>query len=122
MDSDAKDWQFQAAKNARAVDNWLQKLFWESVCCATADSETVLTSTVEIDIVCAEFEGHFEWRLLQEANGHSAWTPELSAHIETIGKQLRLELAEMLCSMATAYYTGGAVEEVGEHYVIHLRY
>ena len=120
MDSDTKDWKFQAVANARAVESFLQKLFWESVCCTVADFNAVFTSTAEIDIACAEFEGHFERRLLKEASGHSQWTPALSTHIETTAQQLQLELAEMLCRMAAAYYTGGAVEGVGEHYVFHL--
>lgn len=120
MDSDAEDWKFQGAKYAKAVDDCLQKLLWESVCCAIVYSGPVIASEVEIIIHCAEFEGHLICPILQETDGHSQWTPELSEQIKKTSQQLRFELAEMLEKIAAAYYTGGAVEEVGEHYVFSL--
>ena len=120
MDSDAEGWKFQGAKYAKAVDDCLQKLLWESVCCAIAHSDLIITSEVEIVIHCAEFEGHLICPMLQEADGHSQWTPALSDQIKKNSQQLRFELAEMLERMATAYYASGATEEVGEHYVFSL--
>ena len=121
MDSDAEDWKFQGAKNAKAVDECLQKLLWESVCCAISYSEPIIPSKVEIVIHCAEFEGHLISPILQETDGHSQWTPTLSDRIKKVSQQLRFELAEMLERMAAAYYVGGAVEGVGECYVFSLR-
>lgn len=121
MGSDTKDWRFQGAKCAKTVDDCLQKLLWESVCCAMSYSDPSITSKVEIAIHCAEFEGRLISPILQETDGHSHWTPALSEQIKKASQQLRLELAEMLERMADAYYTGGAVEGVGEYYVFRLR-
>ena len=121
MGSDTKDWRFQGAKCAKTVDDCLQKLLWESVCCAIAYSDPAITCNVEIAIHCAEFEGYFKGELLQEADSHSQWTPALSEQIKETSQQLRLELAEMLERMAAAYYVGRTVEGVGERYVFSLR-
>ena len=121
MAPDAGDWPFQARQNANNAVNCMQKLFWESICCATAESKAALTSEVLIDIQCGEFEGGLERWLVDETDGYFAWTPALSLQIELVSGQLRKEIAEMLCNLAHVYYSG-SLEELGGQNEFRLRY
>lgn len=119
---DEKGWMFQAGQHAKNAEDCMQKLFWESVCCAMAHREAILTAKVCIEIDCAEFSGGLNCKLLKEEGNHYKWTPKLNEDVEKIMKQLRNEISDMLYRLAHAYYNGAAIEEVGEHHVIYLRY
>ena len=121
MSPDAGDWPFQAGQNANNAVICMRSLFWESVCCAYAESKTALSSGSLIDIQCAEFEGSLERRLVNETDGYFAWTPALRVQIELVSVQLRKELAEMLCKLAHVYYSG-SLEELGDQNGFRLRY
>lgn len=115
------EWRFHPAQEAANIENCINKLFWESACCAFAHSDDAITSEVSIDIQCAEFSGSFHRELVEKHSNHVSWTPELSKDIEQVSGEIRRELSEMLYNLAQMYYTGAA-EEAGEHYAFCYRY
>lgn len=120
--SDApKDWRFQTGQEAAKAVNCVNKLFWESVCCAASQSDDAITSKVRIEIQCPEFSGGFHRQLVEARSNYSGWSPELSKDIAQVSEQIRHELADMLQNLAAAYYLGADLKS-GEHYAFGLRY
>lgn len=121
MSPDAGEWPFQAGWKANNAINCMQKLFWVSVCCVSAEPTTAFSSVALIELQCPEFVGGLERQLVDEKDGHFAWTPELSRQIDTVSGVLRKEFARILCDLANSYYSG-SLRKLGGQNEFRLRY